>query len=116
MTVTVNTGAPPQGTVSISGPSSIERGDRISFTVTFTNTGSTTIPGVQLSFSASPNSLLKDVSPGGSVTVGSVAPGNSVSQTWNVRGDKEGSGTVTGGAFSGGTNLDTATQVLTVIK
>ncbi len=115
-TVTVNNATSPQGSVSISGPSTMDRGDRTSYTVTLTNTGSSTITGAQLTFSVTPNSLLKDVSPGSSVTVGNVAPGGSVSQTWNVRGDNEGSGTITAGASSGGTNLDSVTQGLTVIK
>jgi len=114
--VTVNTGTPPQGSVSISGPASMDRGDRASYTVTLTNTGSSTINGVSLSFAVSPNSLLKNVSPGSSVAVGNVAPGARVSQTWNVRGDNEGSGTITGGASSGGTTLDTVTQSLTVFN
>jgi hypothetical protein len=116
VTVTVTGGGAPQGTATLSGPSSIERGDRTSYTVTLTNTGSSTITGVQLSFSAAPSSLLKNVSPGSSVSVGNVAPGGSVSQTWNVRGDNEGSGTVTAAASSGGTTLDTVTRSLTVIK
>ncbi len=117
VTVTVNAGGgPPQGSVSLSGPSSIDRGDRTSFTVTLTNTGSSTITGVELSFSVNPNDLLKDVSPGDTVAVGDVAPGGSVSQTWNVRGDNEGSGTVTGSASSGGTSLDSVSQGFTVIK
>jgi len=114
--VTVNTGTPPQGSVSISGPTSMERGDRTSYTVTLTNTGSSTITGAQLSFSVNPNDLLKDVSPGSSVAVGNVAPGASVSQRWNVRGDNEGSGTITAVASSGGTTLDTVHQSLTVFK
>ena len=109
-------GAPPQGTVAINGPASINRGDRTNFTVTFTNTGSSSIGGLQLGFSFAPNSLLKNVTPGSSVAVGDLAAGASVSQTWNVRGDNEGSGTVTGNASSAGVTLDTASQSLRVIK
>jgi hypothetical protein len=116
VTVTVNGGAPVQGSVSISGPASIDRGDRTSFTVTLTNTGSSTITAAQLSFSVTPNSLLKNVNPGSSVAVGNVAAGGSVSQTWNVRGDNEGSGTITVSATSETITMDTATQLLTVIK
>ena len=116
VTVTVTGGAAPAGTVTVSGPTTIERGDRTSFRVTLTNTGDVTITGTQLSFSVTPNSLLKDVSPGSSVAAGNVAPGGSVSQTWNVRGDNEGSGTIVAGASSGGTTLDTVTQSLTVRK
>ena len=115
VTVTVNP-APPQGSVSISGLSSINRGDETSFTVTLTNTGSSTITGVDLSFSVNPTSLLKNVSPGNTVTVGNVAPASSVSQTWTAEGDGEGSGTITAEASSGGLTLDTMTQALTVIK
>ena len=116
VTVTVNSAASPQGSVSIGGPSSIDRGERTSFTVTFTNTGSSTIAGGQLTFSVTPNDLLKDVSPGSSVAVGDVPPGGSVSQTWNVRGDNEGSGSITASASSGGTTLDSLSQSLTVVK
>ena len=118
--VTVTAAPPPpppsQGSVSISGPTSVDRGDRTSFTVTLTNTGSSTITGAQLSFNFSPTSLLKNVTPGSSVLVSDVAPGGSVSQTWNVRGDNEGSGTVTVEALGGGVSLDTASQSLTVVK
>ena len=106
----------PQGSVSISGPSSIDRGDRTSYSVTLTNTGSSTITAAQLTFNASPTNLLKDVSPGSSVSVADVAPGGSVSQTWNVRGDNEGSGAITVEALSLGASLDVATQALTVVK
>ena len=115
--ITVNTaGASPQGSVSISGPSSLNRGDRASFTVTLTNTGSSTIAGAQLSFNVTPNSLLKNVSPGSSVAVGNLTPGSSVSQSWNVRGDNEGSGNITAGASSDAATLDTMIRSLTVIK
>ena len=116
VTVTVNSATPPQGSVSISGPSSMDRGDRTSYTVTLTNTGNSIITGAQLTFNVSPNDLLKDVTPGSSVSVGDVAPGGSVSQTWNVRGDNDGSGTVTASASSGGTTLDSLSQSLTVVK
>ena len=119
-TLTVTAPAPPpptpQGAVSISGPASIDRGDNTSFTVTLTNTGSSTITGGQLTFAVSPTDLLKNVSPGNSVNIGNVAPGGSVSQTWTARGDNEGSGTVTATASSGGTTLDTVIHSLTVIK
>ena len=103
--VTVTAPPPPpavQGTVSTSGPTSIDRGERTSYTVILTNTGSSTITGAQLIFTVSPNDLLKDVTPGTTVSVGNVSPGGSVSQTWNVRGDNEGSGSVSAEALSGG--------------
>ncbi|KGJ89257.1 hypothetical protein ND16A_2150 [Thalassotalea sp. ND16A] len=116
VTITVVGGGSAQGTVVLSGPTSIDRGDRTSFTVTLTNTGTSTITGAQLSFAVTPNSLLKDVSPGSSVAVGNVPPGGSVSQTWTVRADNEGSGSVSAGAASDGTTLDTVTRSLTVVK
>jgi uncharacterized repeat protein (TIGR01451 family) len=109
-------GATPQGTVTIGGPASINRGDRANFTVSFTNTGSVTITGVQLSFTFAPNSLLKNVSPGSLVAVGDLTAGASVSQTWSVRADNQGTGTFSGSATSGGATLDTASQSLRVIK
>ena len=39
-----------------------------------------------LNFSVTPNSLLKDVSPGSSVAVGDVTPGGSVSHIWGMQG------------------------------
>ena len=50
------------------------------------------------------------------MAVGNLAAGASASQTWNVRGDNEGSGSITAAASSGGIILDTVTQALTVIK
>jgi hypothetical protein len=117
MFVTVNNvSTPPQAVVSMSGPASIERGDNISISVTLTNTGSSTLSGVQLNFNVSPNRLLKNLNPGGSASVGNVAEGASVTQTWTARGDNEGLGTVSVIATSNGTNLDSASQSLTVIK
>ena len=108
--------ATPQGTVSVSGTTSIDRGDNTSFTVSLTNTGSSTLTGVQLSFNVSPSDMLRNLSPGNSVNVGDVAPGGSVSQTWAARADNEGSGSVTASASSNGTSLDSASQALTVLK
>jgi len=86
-------------------------------TVTLTNTGSSTLTGVQLTFDVTPNNLLKDLSPGSSVSVGNVAPGSSANQTWTARGDKDGQGNITVEASSEGTTLGPpATQPLTVIK
>jgi hypothetical protein len=118
-TVVVNVNdvaATPQGTVSVSGTTSIDRGDNTSFTVSLTNTGSSTLTGVQLSFNVSPSDMLRNLSPGNSVNVGDVAPGGSVSQTWAARADNEGSGSVTASASSNGTSLDSASQALTVVK
>ena len=42
-----------------------------------------------LNFSVTPNSLLKDISPGSFVAVGDVAPGGSVSHIWGMQGDTE---------------------------
>ena len=115
--MTVNAaGTLPTGAVGLAGLASVNRGDDVSWTVTLTNTGTATLTGVQLSLGVSPASLVKSLSPGGTVSVVDVAPGGSVSQTWNGRADNEGSGTLTAEAFSAGTSLDLATQALTVIK
>jgi hypothetical protein len=114
--VTVNdVTATPQGSVSISGPTSINRGDDTSFTVSLTNTGSTTLTGVQLSFNINSVDLLKNLSRANIVNPGDIAPGASVSQTWTAQGDREGSGSVTAGATSNGTSLDSVSQLLSVL-
>ncbi len=69
-----------------------------------------------LNFSVTPNSLLKDVSPGSSIAVGDGVPGGSVSHIWGMQGDTEGPGAITAGASSDGTSLDTMSHSLTVIK
>ena len=71
---------------------------------------------VELGFSVSSGRLLKDISPGSPAAVADVPPGASVSQTFDARGDKEGSGSISVSASSAGTTLDTATLPLTVIK
>jgi hypothetical protein len=86
----------------------------VSFTVTLTNTGNAMLSGVELSFAVSPSRRIKDISSAARVSVGSVPPGGSVSQTWTGRADKEGSATVTAEAFSGTASIDTATQPFTV--
>ncbi len=116
--ITVNQGGgsppPPQGVVTLGGPSSVNRGAQASFTVTVTNTGAAPLTNVQLTFGVSPTGRLKDLSPDGSVSIGTVAPGASVSRTWTGRGDREGSATVTAEALSGGVRLGTAAQALTI--
>ncbi len=115
--VTVNNAAAlPQGTVAIGGPASISRGDNVSFTVTLTNTGSSTMTNAVLTFNVSSGQLIKDLSPGNSVAVGNILPGGSITQTWSGQGGKEGSATVTTEAFSEGVSIATATQSLTVLK
>jgi uncharacterized repeat protein (TIGR01451 family) len=116
--VTVNAApappATPQGSVSISGPSSVRRGDRVSFSVTVTNTGTAPIDGVQLTFAVSPSGRLKDLSPGGSVSIGSIAAGASVTRTWTGRADREGSATAVAEAFSGGVRFASASRSFTI--
>jgi uncharacterized repeat protein (TIGR01451 family) len=116
--ITVNPGAPstPQGMLSISGPSSVSRGETVSFTLTVTNTGSDPIDDVQLTFAVSPSSRLRDISPGSAVSIGTLSPGASVSRTWAARGDKEGSATIAAEALSAGVRFAAATHALTVRK
>jgi len=50
-------------------------------------------------------------------SVASVAPGESVSVSWLIQGDKEGSGTITLTLQdSGGATVDVVTQLIAVIK
>jgi uncharacterized repeat protein (TIGR01451 family) len=110
--VTVNPGEaqqPGQGVVTLTGPSSVRRGDRASFTVTLRNTGTIALTNVQLTFAVSPSNRFRSISPGNSVSVGTLAAGASVSRTWTARGDREGSATVTAKAASGGVSIGTAT-------
>jgi hypothetical protein len=104
----------PAGDVSISGPSRVDRGDRETFTVLFTNTGNTTLDNVELTFAASPSDRLRDVSPAARVAVGSVAPGATITRTWSGRGNSTGSATATAEAFSGGVRIDAASHAFTV--
>ena len=60
--------------------------------------------------------MLRDLRPGNSVNIGDVAPGASVSQTWNAQAKNEGSGSVTVSASSNGTSLGSASQALMVLK
>lgn len=105
---------PSQGTLTLSGTTSARRGDRVSFTVTLKNTGTATIPSVQLSLAISPSNRVTGLTPSGAVSVGSLAPGATVSRSWTARADREGTATVTAAAASGGTTFATATGTLTV--
>jgi hypothetical protein len=108
--------AEPEGTVTITGPSSIERGDRESFTVRLTNTSSITLQDVTISFSVSPRNRLRSISPSSPVEVGNMAPGATVTVTWSARGDDRGSGTITVAASTGGQTFATATKGITVTR
>ena len=111
-------GAPPpaQGNVTISGPSTANRGETVSFTVTLNNTGSVSITNAELYLRFSPVNLVKNLNPAGAVPVTDVPAGGSVSVTWNGRADRNLTGAVTGEAFSGGISLGTANMSLTVVK
>ena len=106
----------PMGDVAISGTTSTNRGDDISFTVTLTNTGDSPITSVQLSLSASPANRVKKLSPGGTVSKADIPVGGSMSQTWTARANRQGSATVTATGLSNGVILDTAPLSLTVSK
>ena len=108
--------APAQGEVAISGSTLTERGDSVSWTVSLTNTGTTALTGVELSFAVSPGNRLKNRTPAATVNVADVPVGQSVTQVWSGRANKQGSGTVTAEALSGGVSLGTATLQLTVQK
>ncbi|MFQ5482971.1 MAG: PKD domain-containing protein, partial [Nitrospinaceae bacterium] len=117
VTVTVTDAPqPPSGAVSIIGPASVSRGDDVTFVVTVSNAGTSTLTGVELSFNVSSNRIIKSLSPGSRVVVADVPPGGSVSQTWTGQADKEGAATLTAEAFSGGVSVFTSTQPFTVFK
>jgi len=67
-----------------------------------------------LSLSISPTRRVKDLSPGATVNVANVLPGQSVSQTWSGRTDQAGTATLTAEATSNGISLDVATRTLTI--
>jgi len=108
--------APAQGEVAINGSTLTNRGDSVSWTVSLTNTGTTALTGVQLSFAVSPGNRLKNRTPAATVNVADVPVGQSVTQVWSGRANRQGSATVTAEALSGGVSLGTATLQLTVQK
>ncbi|MCF6252500.1 MAG: PKD domain-containing protein [Methylococcaceae bacterium] len=116
VTVTVNNSAPAQATVAIVAPNSVNRGDSVSFSVTVTNTGSTTLSGVQLRLTLNPSGKIKDLSPGSNQMVADLLPGASATQVWSGQADKESSIAVTAETLIGGVSIATATHTLTIIK
>jgi len=116
VTVTVDSGSAPQAVVSITGPTSINRGDQVSYTVTLTNTGTTTLNNAQLTFVVSPANRIKDLSPGNIQNLGNVPSAGSVSRTWTGRADKAGGAAIAIEALNGGVSIDTATLLITIIK
>ena len=119
VTVTVNPAPQPppvQGVVTIVGPTSVNRGDTASFTITLTNTGATTLTGVELTFRVNPNRRVRKINPGRTAVVADVPPGSVVSQTWQGDADKQGSATATVEAFVSGILIDTSTHPFNVVK
>ena len=120
VTVTVSPAPPPpssaQGVVTVVGPLSVNRGQQASFTVTLTNTGTTTMSGVELTFGISPNRRIRNISPGSPSAVADIPAGGSVSQVWQGQADKEGVATATAAALVGGNLVDSATHTFTVTK
>ncbi len=119
--VTVDNGAPPtpELSLSVSGvPSSTNEGDEFTSTATVTNTGGATATGLTVTITWSPGQMLRLEDPQNPTqSVGSVVPGGSSNVSWLIRGDKEGSGTITFTLNdSGGAAVDVATQSITVIK
>ena len=119
--VTVDNSAPPalELSLSVSGvPASIDRGEEFIATVTVTNTGGATATGLTVTVTWSPGQMLRLQNPENPThSVASVAPGESVSVSWLIQGDKEGSGTITLTLQdSGGATVDVVTQLIAVIK
>jgi|GEM_PF-1516675 len=119
--VTVDNSAPPAPELNFSAsgvPASIDRGDEFTTTATVTNTGGATATGLPVTVTWSPGQILRLENPRNPTqSVGSVAPGSSSSVSWLIRGDKEGSGTITFTLEdSGGSTVDVVTQSITVIK
>ena len=121
VTVTVNPAPPPspssaQGVVTVVGPLSVNRGQQASFTVTLTNTGTTTMTGVELTYGISPNRRIRNISPGSPIAVADIPAGGSVSQVWQGQADKEGLATATAAAWFGGNLVDSSTHTFTVTR
>jgi uncharacterized repeat protein (TIGR01451 family) len=122
--ITVNPGtappaapsAAPQGTISMTGTTQTQRGDQVSFTVTFANTGTTAITQAQLALTISSGNLIKSMQPGGVIAVADIPAGGSVTRSWSGDADKEGTGTVTVEASSNGVNIDTMVTSIAVAK
>ncbi len=119
--VTVDNSPPPapELSLSVSGvPASIERGDEFTATATVTNTGGATATGLTMTVTWSRGQMLKLENPQNlTQSVASVAPGGSSSVSWLIKGDKEGSGTITLTLRdSGGATVDVVTQSISVIK
>ena len=108
--------SPVQGIVTISAPTSFNRGGEATFSATLTNTGEMTITNVTMTISISPNRRIRKRSPGNTVTIADVPSGNSASQTWQGEADKAGSATLTAEVFSGATLIDTSTHTFSVVK
>ena len=86
--------------------------------MTVTNTGGATATGLTVTITWSPGQMLRLEEPQDPTqSVASVGPGGSSSVSWLIRGDKEGSGTITLTLKdSGGATLEVVTQSITVIK
>ncbi len=84
--------AVPQGAISMTGTTTVQRGDNESFTVILTNTGSTAITQTQLSLTVSLDNLIKGMQPAGIITLADIPVGGSVTHSWTGSADKEGSG------------------------
>ena len=110
--VEAGTPAPDPGPVnvslSVSGPASVGRGDVARFDATIVNISSQAISNVSASISISPNRRLKNLSPGGTVNVGSIAAGASVTLSWSGSADKSGSATATVNINADGTTKSAA--------
>ena len=106
----------PQGAISMTGSTLVQRGDQVTFIVILSNTGSTAITQTQLAFTMSPGDLIKGLQPGGLITVADIPVGGSVTASWSGSADKEGSGSVTIEALSNAASIDTMVTSLTVTK
>ncbi len=118
--VSVDNSAPPAAelSLSVSGvAASINRGFEFTATETVTNAGGTTAAGLTVTVTWSPGRILQLENPQNRTqSIGSVTAGGSSNVSWLIKGDKQGSGTITFTLRdSDGVTVDAVTQSITVI-
>ncbi len=102
--------------LSLAGPRTVERGDRVTFTATLTNTGAAALVGLQISLTDTPGIALKNVTPGGLASLANLQPGASFQQAFDGRADREAVATITVEVFSAGVSIGVVKQTLIIIK
>ncbi|GEM_PF-6338473 len=119
ITVTVETADPPaselpQIALTIDGPATVKQGDNVSFTITVTNAGNSSVKNLELSLGVNPNRRIRKLNPSNPVSIAEILPGDSVTQAWDGRARRRGTATATVEVFIGGINVGTDSLSFTV--